>query len=304
MMKKHITVCICTYKRPLLLKRLLEALCVQETEDVFEVSVSIVDNDAGMSAKSIVDDFSRNRRLEIVYENVRERNLALIRNISIKNSRGDFVAFIDDDEYPTKSWLLFLYKTLVQFQASGALGPVLPDYQAEPPKWIIVGGFCERPRYTTGHLLQSSQTRTGNALVKRDAFSAAENLFNMKFSLGGEDDSFFENLICKGHKFVWSDEAIVYEVVPCSRLNIQYFIKRSRLIGYMTYRYYRDTRSWHMNLYVIIRSVFICIIYLLSLPFNLIRGFHYFADVLIRLNYHKAFIATSLGLLVIDKRDI
>jgi succinoglycan biosynthesis protein ExoM len=304
MNKEHITVCICTYKRPRLLKKLLENLAVQETENRFEISVSIVDNDADLSAKPVIDIFLKNNKMQLVYAHVPERNLALLRNISVINSKGDYVAFIDDDECPTKYWLLLLYKTLHQFRVSGALGPVLPSYQVEPPEWVKKGKFCERMRYETGRYLVPSQTRTGNALLKRQLFLNPENLFNLRFSLGGEDDTLFEKLIGKGHKFVWCDEAVVYEEIPATRLTVSYFMKRSRLIGFMTYYYFKDTKPLYKNIFVVLRSCAIFIIYIASLPIDLVRGYDHFVDRLVRLNHHKSIILTFLGLLRIEKRDI
>jgi hypothetical protein len=43
--KVHVCVCICTFRRPLLLKRLLEALEKQQTENAFTFSVVVADND-------------------------------------------------------------------------------------------------------------------------------------------------------------------------------------------------------------------------------------------------------------------
>ena len=51
---KHISVCICTYKRPQLLKRLLGELQVLETGGLFTFSIVVADNDQGDSAKGVV----------------------------------------------------------------------------------------------------------------------------------------------------------------------------------------------------------------------------------------------------------
>ena len=42
---QHVSVCICTYKRPVLLKRLLEGLGEQDTSGLFTFSIVVVDND-------------------------------------------------------------------------------------------------------------------------------------------------------------------------------------------------------------------------------------------------------------------
>jgi succinoglycan biosynthesis protein ExoM len=55
--RDHITVCICTYKRPLLLAKLLTGLQNQTSEELFSYSVVVVDNDANETAKETVEQF-------------------------------------------------------------------------------------------------------------------------------------------------------------------------------------------------------------------------------------------------------
>ena len=55
---QHICVCICTYKRPVLLRRLLEGLGDQDTSRLFTFSIVVVDNDRSESARGVVKDFT------------------------------------------------------------------------------------------------------------------------------------------------------------------------------------------------------------------------------------------------------
>src|SRR5207302_1383491 len=86
----HITICICTYQRPGLLRRLLNELEHQQTERRFTYSIVVCDNDACLSARPIVDDFVSRARLDIVYCAEPRQNIALARNRAIDHARGDF----------------------------------------------------------------------------------------------------------------------------------------------------------------------------------------------------------------------
>ena len=55
----HISICICTYKRPHLLEKLLKKLQYQKTNDLFTYSIIVVDNDKNKSAKCIVEEFKQ-----------------------------------------------------------------------------------------------------------------------------------------------------------------------------------------------------------------------------------------------------
>src|SRR5215471_12037699 len=104
----HITVCICTYKRPRFLRRLLDELRIQDTEDQFSYSIVVADNDHLESAKPVVLEFLKGSSIPIKYCVEPRQNIALARNRAIENASGEYVVFIDDDEFPIRTWLLTL----------------------------------------------------------------------------------------------------------------------------------------------------------------------------------------------------
>jgi glycosyltransferase involved in cell wall biosynthesis len=301
---EHISICLCTFKRPELLKGLLGHLSRQRAGGLFSLSASVVDNDPELSGKPVIDEFSAGGAFDITYTAAPDRNLALLRNISVQHSRGDYVAFIDDDEYPDDDWLLLLLKAVREYRVDGALGPVVPQFLSTPPEWIVRGKLCERIRLPTGTRLRPGQTRTGNALLRRSLFLDPGNLFDLKCRLGGEDDTLFQKLMGRGHEFVWCDEAIVHEQIPAERLTLDYFSRRSRLIGYMTYEYPRDSRSRLGDLLVFGKSCLAAGIFGVLMPFVRIAGYHRYAKLAIRYEFHKAVLLTHLGRLKIDRREI
>ena len=145
----HISVCVCTYKRPGLLKRLLEELDRQETGGRFTFSVVVADNDSLHSAETVVRDFAARSAVPIRYCTEPRQNIALTRNKAIENAGGDFVAFIDDDEFPDGRWLLTLFEACRDYHAAGVIGPVKRHFDDPPPAWVVEGRFYERPTYST-----------------------------------------------------------------------------------------------------------------------------------------------------------
>ena len=233
--KHHISVCVCTYKRPRLLEGLLRALDGQENGGLFEYSIVVVDNDHSESARQTVESQINQSRLAIHYFIEPQQNIAMARNKAIANSNGDFVAFIDDDELPDSRWLLHLYRALTLFETAGVLGPVLPRFEVPPPSWVLKGRFFERPTYFSGHFLHWARTRTGNCLLRSDIFEGGDGWFQPKFGSGGEDRDFFKRMIVRGHVFVWCNEAPLHEAVPPERWKKGIMLKRALLRGKMTY---------------------------------------------------------------------
>ena len=119
--RPHITVCVCTFRRPELLTRLLETLERQETGGEFTYSVVICDNDPGGSALDTVMSFQRTSSLNVHYTSEPRQNIALARNEALRHATGDFIAFVDDDEFVEPEWLRAMWLTCEGLEAAGAL---------------------------------------------------------------------------------------------------------------------------------------------------------------------------------------
>ena len=228
-----VSVCICTYQRPYRLARLLRALEQQETGGLFTMQVVVVDNDPQRSARAALLGYAKRATWPFAHESLGEPNIAKARNLAVRMAHGDFVAMIDDDEVPSPTWLRKHFETLQRSRACGVLGPVLPRYESPPPQWVIRGGFCDRPRYTTGTALSDpKRMRTGNVMIRRRSLRLEPGPFDPRLGrTGGEDVDFFRRRLARGDVFVWCDEAPVYESVPAQRLTRSYFLKRALLRG-------------------------------------------------------------------------
>src|SRR4051812_16786286 len=109
-----------------MLNRLLGELPRQETDNTFTFSVVVTDNDAGQSARRVVEQCIQTAGIEIVYSVEPIQNIALARNRALAHATGDYIAFIDDDEFPVQNWLLDLFRACEKWD--GVLGPVLPHF--------------------------------------------------------------------------------------------------------------------------------------------------------------------------------
>jgi succinoglycan biosynthesis protein ExoM len=295
---EHICVCICTFKRPVTLKKLLEKLEHQRTDNLFTYSVAVADNDRTRSGESLVAEFAAKPSNSVVYCVEPEQNIAKVRNRALENSKGDFIAFIDDDEFPGEDWLLNLYNTCVAFKVDGVLGPVLPHFEHQPPVWAVRGGFFERPRYSTGFRINSSQARTGNVLFKREIISGIDFPFQIQFSTGSEDVDFFKRMMAAGKTFVWCDEAPVYELVTPQRTKRLYQIRLSLLRGGNSLKH-RD----HL-LPNVMKAIIAIPVYSVVLPFLFLLGEHHFMKYVRKIFDHVGRLLALLNINPVKKRDL
>ncbi len=299
--KAHISVCICTYKRPQLLRRLLIELERQVTDQLFSYSVTIVDNDAEQSARGTVESFRAASRMVIDYHHEPVQNIALARNKAVQNSAGDFVAFLDDDEFPVPTWLLSLYMTCRTHNADGVLGPVKPHFETDPPAWIVKGKICERKTHATGTVLRRyGDTRTGNVLLARKIFNGESQPFNPRFGRsGGEDVDFFRRMMEKGYTFIWCNDAVAYETVPAERLTRGYYLRRALLRGKVAFHH----PPLKIKIAGIAKSVVAVPLYSLLLPLFLIAGSHVFMKYLIKYCDHVGKLLAAVGLNFVKERS-
>ncbi len=299
----HISVCVCTCRRPATLERLLRGLAGQIKGGAFEVSIAVVDNDPQGSARVTAERLGTELGLDLAYEIEPERSIPAARNHALGMARGNYVAIIDDDEFPGNDWLLTLHSAVNRLGVDGALGPVLPHFETPPPRWLIRGRFCERPILPTGTVLGWDQTRTGNVLIRKDVFDKGGLAFDLKWKTSGSDRAFFKEAMKAGFRFIAVEEAPVYEIVPPERWLARYYVKRALVHGYNSYRNIKaDLRGPRKPLYAL-KQAAATAVYAVVLPFSLIGGKHQAVRILEKGAHHLSGLAAMAGIELVRRRD-
>jgi succinoglycan biosynthesis protein ExoM len=291
-----ISVCICTFQRPHLLRKLLERLEQQQTNGRFTFSIVITDNDSRRSSQCVVAEFAATSGIAVNYSCESRQNIALARNEALKHARGDLIAFVDDDEFPENGWLAAMLEVCEQYQAAGVLGPVRPHFEQPPPRWIVDGRFFERPEQRTGQVMDWEECRTGNLLFRRRILDGVEEAFKPELGTGGEDKDFFFRMTRLGHVFRWCNEGVVYETVPMERWKRSYLLKRAMLRGRNILKLPIGRAG------LVVRSVVAAPVYLMMLPFALMLKQHIFMLYCIKFCDHAGRILAVLGLNPVRER--
>jgi succinoglycan biosynthesis protein ExoM len=303
-MRDHITVCVCTYHRNRLLENLLRTLSQQLTGDLFGVSVVVVDNDARGPAEETVSNATKRLGLDVVYGTEAENSISAARNHTLRLANGNHIAFIDDDEFAPADWLLTMYRAIQTFGVEGALGPVIPFFEEHPPGWLVKSGLCERPIVRTGTLLHWNDTRTGNALLRKDVFDRNNLCFELKYRTSGSDKEFFREAMDRGCRFVAVEEAPVYEIVPPERQTKGYYIRRSILQASNERKYRAPLLRGASRILVPMKTALALLVYSVLLPVRAIFGSHYIVKDGAKIAYHLSWLLTMLGFDLAKKRDL
>jgi glycosyltransferase involved in cell wall biosynthesis len=286
-----------------MLERLLRKLVLQETDGLFDFSVVVVDNDAAGSAKETVTRLQEELGLNITYGIEPEQAIPAARNHALRLARGNYIAIIDDDEFPPQHWLITMYRAIQTFDIDGALGPVHPFFEQQPPAWLLKSGFCDRPVHRTGTLLHWDQTRTGNVLLKKEVFDKHNICFDLKCKTSGSDRMFFNDAMQVGCRFIAVEEAPVYEIVPPERQTKSYYLKRSLLYGFNAHRHSVARMRGLSQVTVLLKSTVALFTYTIAVPFCVCLGSHVLMNCLERGCHHLSRLLAMLGIELVKKRN-
>lgn len=274
-----ISVCLCTFRRPVQLDQLLGRLAEQTLQPV---EIVVVDNDPGHSAREVLQVWADRLPLRIVHQP--EPNIALARNAAVGAAQAPWLALIDDDELPGADWLEQLARTQSAGGADGVMAPVVPTYTEATPAWMRQGGFFDRPRHASGTVIGLPDSRTGNVLLRAAMVRSLKPPFDPEFGRsGGEDTLFFAHLHRAGYRFVWCDEAVVSEEVPAQRSTTQWLLRRAYR-GAQTYvrvslHGVQGRRRLQRMLYLggraLLQLALALLLALLSWPWSRVRAFNW-----------------------------
>lgn len=224
-----IDIAICTYRRAELDQTLL-SLAVLTVPAGVHIRIIVADNDVTPSARDRVEAMRSAVPFEIAYVHCPASNISIARNACLDHARGDFVAFIDDDETASEDWLAELLVTADTTGADAVLGPVRAVYPNVAPGWMRRGDFHSTlPVWVAGDILTGY---TCNVLLRRKAPSLAGRRFNLALGRsGGEDTEFFTHMHQAGGRIAFAEDAWVYEPVPSGRATVSWLSKRRYRMG-------------------------------------------------------------------------
>lgn len=230
-----VRIAVLTYQRPQDIAQALPRL-VEQAELVTgghtSCDVLVVDNDPEGSAREFVTAFAAERpNVQVRYANETEPGISAARNRALAESADhDLLAFIDDDERPSERWLPLLLDTYREHACAAVVGPVVSEFEVEPDPWVSAGRFFDRRRLPSGSVVEVAATN--NLLIDLHVIRGLGLSFDVRYGItGGGDTMFTRELDQSGKRLVWCDEAVVYDVVPASRLTRTWVVRRALRSG-------------------------------------------------------------------------
>jgi succinoglycan biosynthesis protein ExoM len=217
-----VDVCICTFRRPQV-EDAIRSVAEQVLPPHVRVRLVIADNTAEGASRDIVARTARGVVADVQYIHAPGANISIARNACLDYAKGDWVAFLDDDEVASPGWLAGLLAKSAS--ADVVFGPVKAIYGDHAPAWARAGDFhSARVVYRHGRI---DTGYAGNVLMRRRTLEAAGVRFDLALGVtGGEDTMFFGRLAAMGLRLAEAPEALAAEPVPDQRATLGWLARR------------------------------------------------------------------------------
>ncbi|WP_414754903.1 hormogonium polysaccharide biosynthesis glycosyltransferase HpsE [Anabaena sp. CCY 9910] len=272
-MSKNIdfTVAIPTYNGANRLPELLERLRNQINTENISWEIIVVDNNSTDNTAQVVQQYQENWQCPypLKYYFEAKQGAAYARKKGVEVSSGQLIGFLDDDNYPTPTWVAAAFDFAQQHPKAGAYGSQIhPDWEVEPPEGFkSITPFLAITERGNKPLFYDPRKKllppSAGLVVRREAW--LESVPDQPILTGrvtgnmltGED----LEMLCYFQKSGWevwySPEMEIYHKIPESRLKKEYLIPFFRGIGLSRY----VTRMTNLKTY---QKPFILIAYMIN----------------------------------------
>ncbi|THF73663.1 glycosyltransferase [Cohnella fermenti] len=226
------TVAICTHNRADDLREALFSLLGQRTAEPFEVIV--VDNGSTDRTAQTVLEFQRLAGIPVRYVYEERLGLSVARNRAIREAKGEFILFLDDDAIASDGWVAGIVAVFGRDPRIGCVGgKIEPAWEGEAPAWLPPEN---RSLYTILDYsdevaeMQGAIPFGANVAFRRVVFETMapfrEDLGRVGSNLLSSEESELIDRIRSEHSVYYTPHASVLHKIPRSRMNRKWLLRR------------------------------------------------------------------------------
>ncbi len=221
-----VSVVVSTFNRCRSLPRLLDSL-LQQAAPGIHYEIVVVDNNCTDRTRDIVAEYVRRHPDRVRYAFERRRGVSYGRNAGVRAARADLIAFTDDDNSVTRTWLSQIVALMrANPDIAGVGGRVLPQWPRTPPAWIdrrhwsplAILDYGERA-FPTG-LHRPLCLLTANLALRRSVFERVGG-FSTQFPRC-QDHELLLRVWRAGERVLYAPDVVVFAHVDPVRLTRRY----------------------------------------------------------------------------------
>ncbi|MGC9526206.1 MAG: hormogonium polysaccharide biosynthesis glycosyltransferase HpsE [Limnospira sp.] len=239
------SVVIPTYNGAKQLPGVLEKLRSQTGTEEIDWEILVVDNNSSDETAKVVRELQSTWNLQVPLKYVFERRqgLTYARTRGIEETEGQFIGFLDDDNFPNSDWVLQAYLFGNQYPKAGIYGgQIHAVYQTEPPEnfkriehlVLAMRESDEQPFRFNPELLQLP---SGAGLVlRRKALLESIDLECIASISRGDNDYELSLYLYKNGWEIWYNPTLhVDHLIPPERLEKKYVLSLAYRYGLYTF---------------------------------------------------------------------
>ncbi len=244
-----ITLIICTHNRAELLEKMLAVLSRADFSGMGNCEILVIANACKDNTSAILDRYVdvfqqiSGPEFRWLAEPVAGKSVAL--NLAIRESNGDTLCFIDDDQYVAPDFFKALSAALARHPEFDIFcGWMAPDWDGSEPAWVHETGrfhigIRPFPEYDLGPDAfeikpENKLPSGGNISVRRSVFAKvggfSTNLGPQGHNLmGGEDIDFVKRALQAGARILYDPAIRQRHAVEAERMATPYMMRKSYL---------------------------------------------------------------------------
>ncbi|MBD2448462.1 glycosyltransferase family 2 protein [Nostoc sp. FACHB-152] len=244
----NISVVIPTYNGAERLPKVLDSLLEQLGTANIRCEINIIDNNSYDRTFDVVQSYHKKFPSDypIRYFLEKQQGITFARMRGVNESRGEFIAFLDDDNIPTPDWLLQSYTFGKEHPHAGAWsGQIHGNFEINPPENFsrIQAFLAIREHGEQAYLFDAANLRLppGAALVVRQTAwleSVPQDPRQLVFKgrlgklmIGGDDTEILLYLHRRGWQIWYNPAMHIYHQIPCWRFERDYLLNLARGYG-------------------------------------------------------------------------
>lgn len=221
--------------------RTLDSVAKQDADKTIWECVVVNNNSTDDTAERVEKFAEEHTDINIRLVDEPQQGLSYARNRGIVESKGKFLAFIDDDETINEGFVsayIDLFRNHGAFVGSGALKVC---YDNARPKWMsyYTEKMIANPLDLGGEIITITRSITptgGNMAFNREVFNLYGN-FDTTLGrkgeelFGGEENDLFDRIRDLGERVFYTPYAIAYHHIAEHKLTPEYFDKLAYGVG-------------------------------------------------------------------------
>ena len=166
MMNKKISVIVAVYNTEKYIEKCLRSLLNQTYQNL---EIIVVDDGSTDNSKEVLKKYSHNDKIKLIY-NKKNSGLSYSRNVGLENAMGDYIGYIDSDDYVDLDYYEKLMQAIIENKADIAICDM--KIVDEETNTEVISKCCNSDKFNVYNVVNNGLAASAcNKLFKKELIS-------------------------------------------------------------------------------------------------------------------------------------